>query len=87
MPPSKSPERASDRDKALEAALLQIERQFGKGTVMRLGEQARVPIDVIPTSSIALDIALGIGGLPRGRIVRRPAAIDRTGRRVLAMIE
>jgi recombination protein RecA len=69
MPPSKSPERASDRDKALEAALLQIERQFGKGTVMRLGDQARVPIDVIPTSSIALDIALGIGGLPRGRIV------------------
>jgi protein RecA len=69
MPPSKSPERASDRDKALEAALLQIERQFGKGTVMRLGEQARVPIDVIPTSSIALDVALGIGGYPRGRIV------------------
>jgi recombination protein RecA len=69
MPPSKSPERATDRDKALEAALLQIERQFGKGTVMRLGDQARVPIDVIPTSSIALDIALGIGGLPRGRIV------------------
>jgi recombination protein RecA len=69
MPPSKSPERASDRDKALEAALLQIERQFGKGTVMRLGDQARVPIDVIPTSSIALDVALGIGGYPRGRIV------------------
>src|SRR5487761_2428959 len=63
------PERAGDRDKALEAALVQIERQFGKGSVMRLGDQARVPIEVIPTGSIALDVALGLGGLPRGRIV------------------
>jgi recombination protein RecA len=71
MPPSNKTvsERAGDRDKALEAALLQIERQFGKGSVMRLGEQARVPVDVIPTGSIALDVALGIGGLPRGRVV------------------
>ena len=52
-----APERAGDRDKALEAALVQIERQFGKGSVMRLGEQARVPVDVIPTGSIALDMA------------------------------
>lgn len=64
-----SPERASDRDKALEAALLQIERQFGKGSVMRLGEETRQPVEVIPTGSIALDVALGLGGLPRGRIV------------------
>src|SRR5712672_169248 len=64
-----SPERAGDRDKALETALLQIERQFGKGSVMRLGEEARVPVEVIPTGSISLDIALGIGGLPRGRVV------------------
>jgi recombination protein RecA len=64
-----SPERASDRDKALESALLQIERQFGKGSVMRLGEETRVPVEVIPTGSIALDVALGLGGLPRGRIV------------------
>jgi recombination protein RecA len=64
-----SPERASDREKALETALLQIERQFGKGSVMRLGEETRVPVEVIPTGSIALDIALGLGGLPRGRIV------------------
>jgi recombination protein RecA len=64
-----SPERAGDRDKALESALLQIERQFGKGSVMRLGEETRVPVEVIPTGSIALDVALGIGGLPRGRIV------------------
>ena len=64
-----APDRAGDRDKALEAALLQIERQFGKGTVMRLGEEARIPIEIIPTGSIALDVALGIGGLPRGRVV------------------
>jgi recombination protein RecA len=66
---STSPDRASDKGKALEAALLQIERQFGKGTVMRLGEETRIPVEVIPTGSIALDVALGIGGLPRGRVV------------------
>src|SRR4051794_31970680 len=60
---------AFDRDKALEVALSQIDKQFGKGSVMRLGERPYVPIEVIPTGSIALDIALGIGGLPRGRIV------------------
>src|SRR5467141_1318528 len=64
-----SPERAGDRDKALEVALLQIERQFGKGSVMRLGDETRAPVEVIPTGSIALDVALGLGGLPRGRIV------------------
>jgi recombination protein RecA len=64
-----SPERAGDRDKALETALLQIERQFGKGSIMRLGDETRVPVEVIPTGSIALDVALGLGGLPRGRIV------------------
>ena len=58
-----------DREKALDSALAQIERQFGKGSLMRLGDSERVPIEVIPTGSIALDIALGIGGLPRGRIV------------------
>ncbi|MFC5825505.1 recombinase RecA [Nonomuraea insulae] len=59
----------NDREKALETALAQIERQFGKGSVMRLGDEARAPIEVVPTGSIALDVALGIGGLPRGRIV------------------
>lgn len=59
----------ADRTKALEAALAQIEKQHGKGSVMRLGEDARQPIDVIPTGSVALDVALGIGGLPRGRVV------------------
>ena len=58
-----------DREKALDNALMQIERQFGKGSVMRLGDEVRAPIEVIPTGSIALDVALGIGGLPRGRIV------------------
>jgi recombination protein RecA len=60
---------ANDRERALETALAQIERQFGKGSVMRLGDEARAPIEVIPTGSIALDIALGVGGLPRGRVV------------------
>ncbi|WP_457966636.1 recombinase RecA [Arthrobacter sp. D1-29] len=60
---------APDREKALEAALAQIDKQFGKGSVMRLGDEVRAPIEVIPTGSIALDVALGIGGLPRGRVV------------------
>ncbi len=59
----------ADRAKALEAALAQIEKVHGKGSVMRLGEDTRLPIDVIPTGSVALDVALGIGGLPRGRII------------------
>jgi recombination protein RecA len=58
-----------DREKALESALAQIDRQFGKGSVMRLGSDERAPVEVIPTGSIALDVALGIGGLPRGRII------------------
>jgi recombination protein RecA len=58
-----------DRDKALDNALAQIDKQFGKGSVMRLGDETRMPIQVIPTGSIALDVALGIGGLPRGRII------------------
>jgi recombination protein RecA len=60
---------ALDRDKALDVALAQIDKQFGKGSVMRLGDDSRPPVQVIPTGSIALDVALGIGGLPRGRIV------------------
>jgi recombination protein RecA len=60
---------APDRGKALEVALAQIDKQFGKGSVMRLGDEGRAPVAVIPTGSIALDVALGIGGLPRGRIV------------------
>jgi recombination protein RecA len=60
---------APDREKALEMALAQIDKNFGKGSVMRLGDEVRQPIAVIPTGSIALDVALGVGGLPRGRVV------------------
>ncbi|MEW1981737.1 recombinase RecA [Citricoccus sp. NPDC079358] len=60
---------ATDRDKALEAALAQIDKQYGKGSVMRLGDEVRAPMEVIPTGSVGLDVALGIGGLPRGRVV------------------
>ena len=58
-----------DREKSLDAALAQIERQFGRGAIMRLGDDTRAPVEVIPTGSISLDAALGVGGLPRGRIV------------------
>ena len=58
-----------DRERAIETVLSQIEKQHGKGAVMRLGDDIRPPIEVIPTGSIALDVALGIGGLPRGRVV------------------
>jgi recombination protein RecA len=58
-----------DRDKALEMALSQIDKQFGKGSIMKLGERGHVGVEAIPTGALALDLALGIGGLPRGRIV------------------
>ena len=59
----------SERQKALDMALAQIEKQYGKGSVMRLGENIKMNVDAVPTGSMALDAALGIGGLPRGRIV------------------
>ncbi|HWL96872.1 MAG TPA: recombinase RecA, partial [Nocardioidaceae bacterium] len=59
----------ADREKALDTAMAQIKRAHGDGSVMRLGEQGRAPVEVIPTGSISLDIALGVGGLPRGRVV------------------
>ncbi len=58
-----------DKSKSLEQAILQIEKQFGKGSIMKLGEQALADIEVIPTGCLALDNALGIGGVPRGRII------------------
>jgi recombination protein RecA len=60
---------APDKDKALDLALAQIDKQYGKGSVMRLGDEQRKAISVIPTGAIALDVALGVGGLPRGRVV------------------
>ena len=59
----------ADKSKQLEAALGQIERQFGTGTVMRMGDKKQEKIPAIPTGSLGLDLALGIGGLPRGRVV------------------
>jgi len=72
MPPKSSSSSASvssDKGKALDNAMAQIERSYGKGAVMRLGERGRAPIEVIPTGAPSLDVALGIGGLPRGRVV------------------
>src|SRR5205085_10044727 len=58
----------SDREKAIEQALNQIERRFGKGAIMKLGEISKIHVEIIPTGSIALDLALGVGGIPRGRV-------------------
>ena len=60
---------SGDREKAIKIALDQIERQFGKGSIMRLGESAAMDVDVIPTGAISLDAALGVGGIPRGRVI------------------
>lgn len=62
-------EESSDRFKALELALAQIEKQFGKGSIMKLGEDVKLDVPVIPTGSISLDLALGVGGIPRGRVI------------------
>jgi recombination protein RecA len=59
----------SDKRKALEAAISQVEKQFGKGSIMKLGENSKLNLESISTGSLDLDIALGIGGVPRGRIV------------------
>ena len=64
-----APAPASDKKKALQTALSQIEKNFGKGTVMRLGERPEMNVEAIPTGSLALDAALGIGGVPKGRII------------------
>ncbi len=63
------PEPASDKQQALKTALQNIERVHGKGAVMRMGEKSEILVEAIPTGSLALDVALGIGGVPRGRIV------------------
>ena len=60
---------ADNKMRSLDTVMGQIEKSFGKGAVMRLGDEVRVPIEVIPTGSISLDLALGIGGLPRGRVI------------------
>ena len=67
--PPESPAPAADKKKALETAMAQIERSFGKGAIMRLGDDPHMVVEAIPTGSLALDLALGIGGVPRGRII------------------
>ncbi len=73
-----------ERDKALDMALSQIEKQFGKGSVMRMGEHLNLGIESIPTGALALDMALGIGGLPRGRVVELYGP-ESSGKSTLAM--
>ncbi|MBV8462125.1 MAG: recombinase RecA [Acidimicrobiales bacterium] len=73
-----------ERDKALDMALSQIEKQFGKGSVMRMGESLDMQIEAIPTGALALDLALGIGGLPRGRVVEIYGP-ESSGKSTLAM--
>ncbi len=68
-PQAAAPGVASDKKKALETALAQIEKNYGKGAIMRLGEDIPVNVDAISTGSLSLDLALGVGGVPRGRIV------------------
>ena len=75
---------AEDRDKALDMALSQIEKQFGKGSVMRMGDNVDLGIEAIPTGALSLDLALGIGGLPRGRVVEIYGP-ESSGKSTLAM--
>lgn len=65
----KNPVQKSDKEKALDAAFTQIEKQFGKGSIMRLGKETKFEVDVISTGALSLDLALGVGGVPRGRVV------------------
>ena len=58
-----------DKTKSLDLAISQLEKTFGKGTVMRLGSREKLAVETIPTGSLALDIALGVGGVPRGRVI------------------
>ena len=75
---------SNDRDKALEMALGQIEKQFGKGSIMRMGEKTTLGIEAIPTGALSLDLALGIGGLPRGRVTEIYGP-ESSGKSTLAM--
>ena len=73
-----------ERDKALEAALAQIDKQYGKGSIMRMGEKGSMAIEAIPTGALPLDLALGVGGLPRGRVVEIYGP-ESSGKSTLAM--
>src|SRR4051812_14686883 len=73
-----------DREKALDVALSQIEKNFGKGSIMRMGDKEHLQIATIPTGSLAIDLALGIGGVPRGRVVEIFGA-ESSGKTTIAM--
>src|SRR5262249_42505805 len=73
-----------DREKALEVALTQIEKTFGKGSIMRMGDREHLQIAAIPTGALAIDLALGIGGVPRGRVVEIFGA-ESSGKTTIAM--
>ena len=73
-----------ERDKALDAALAQIDKQFGKGSIMRMGEKGTMAIQAVPTGALPLDLALGVGGLPRGRVVEIYGP-ESSGKSTLAM--
>ena len=73
-----------ERDKALDAALAQIDKQYGKGSIMRMGEKGSLAIESIPTGALPLDLALGVGGLPRGRVVEIYGP-ESSGKSTLAM--
>ena len=75
---------SNDREKALEMALAQIDKQYGKGSIMRMGERTNMAIEAIPTGALALDVALGVGGLPRGRVVEIYGP-ESSGKSTLAM--
>ena len=84
MTDERAAERAlAERGKAVDAALSAIEKQFGRGAIMKLGSAERQAVDSIPTGSIALDLALGVGGIPRGRVTNTrpgtPAPRERVG--------
>src|SRR5256886_16845559 len=79
-----SEDRISDRSRAIEAALLNIEKRFGKGSIMRLGERDVSDIPAISTTSLSLDAAIGVGGVPRGRIIEIYGP-DGSGRTTLAL--
>src|SRR3954463_2367057 len=77
-------EKRMERDKALDMALMQIDKQFGKGSIMRMGEKATMAIETISTGALALDVALGVGGLPRGRVTEIYGP-ESSGKSTLAM--
>ena len=77
-------DRTPERDKALDMALAQIDKQFGKGSIMRMGEKGTMAIEAVPTGALALDIALGVGGVPRGRVVEIYGP-ESSGKSTLAM--